>query len=215
MMSINDDTRSQETQDMRLPNLPRPLTRQELHVLDLLGQGYTNEDIAGALDIAVSTVSSHVQHILKKLQVRNRVEAVLYIRHYGAQMNPLRAAASASAVRQPKKSARRNSFNARDPLLFLSQLNHVNWRIAQQGAFDIDYFGVSGAVSLAFYDPSTQQLKVHLSICGPSADELNVEVDELLWKYILEVAELSFSSSNLSPSPSPKKQPAFQSDERS
>jgi DNA-binding CsgD family transcriptional regulator len=186
MMPASEDPRSQEMQDPAPGASIRPLTRQEIHVLDLLSQGYTNEDVARSLDIAVSTVSSHVQHILKKLRVRNRVEAVLYTRHYGILAEPPRAPRAVRTQRRTK-AAKSGSLRSRDPLLFLCQLNHVNQYIALSGPLHIDYNGVSGDISLVFYDAYTQRVKVHLEPAAPG--EMNIEVDEMLWRYILEAAE--------------------------
>lgn len=52
-----------------------PLTERELDVLDLLTSGKTNPEICAALDISMGTTKAHVQHILARLGVRNRVEA--------------------------------------------------------------------------------------------------------------------------------------------
>ena len=41
-----------------------------------MASGMTNKQIAEALFVAVSTVKSHVEHIFRKLAVRNRAEAV-------------------------------------------------------------------------------------------------------------------------------------------
>lgn len=51
------------------------LTPREEEVLDLLGKGFTNKEIADELYIGVGTVKSHVHSILKKLNVRDREEA--------------------------------------------------------------------------------------------------------------------------------------------
>ncbi|HEY1971191.1 MAG TPA: LuxR C-terminal-related transcriptional regulator [Pseudonocardia sp.] len=53
-----------------------PLTRRELDVVRLMGQGYTNAQIARRLVISEGTVKSHVKHILRKLDAANRAEAV-------------------------------------------------------------------------------------------------------------------------------------------
>lgn len=54
------------------------LTTREREVFRLLAQGSTNADIAANLSVAKSTVKSHVENILKKLELRNRLEAVIY-----------------------------------------------------------------------------------------------------------------------------------------
>jgi DNA-binding NarL/FixJ family response regulator len=52
------------------------LTRRELDVLSAIRRGSTNREIAVSLGIALSTVKRHVEHILKKLDARNRAQAV-------------------------------------------------------------------------------------------------------------------------------------------
>jgi PAS domain S-box-containing protein len=56
--------------------LLRSLTAREREVLDVLTEGATNAEIAAKLSIAHSTVQNHVSHILAKLKVRKRLEAV-------------------------------------------------------------------------------------------------------------------------------------------
>ncbi|HEU4450746.1 MAG TPA: LuxR C-terminal-related transcriptional regulator [Gaiellaceae bacterium] len=53
------------------------LSPRELEVLALLSQGMSNEEIARALYIARSTAKVHVRNILRKLGVRNRLQAVI------------------------------------------------------------------------------------------------------------------------------------------
>ena len=55
------------------------LTDRELEVLDLLGQNYTNTQIADTLVIQVGTVKNHVHSILSKLNVSSRREAAHYL----------------------------------------------------------------------------------------------------------------------------------------
>lgn len=52
------------------------LTRREYEVLELMAEGLTNPDIAARLTISRSTARAHVSHILSKLEVSNRAEAV-------------------------------------------------------------------------------------------------------------------------------------------
>jgi len=52
------------------------LTGRELQILEMLAQGSTNKQIAGALDISDNTVRHHVNKIMDKLQVSDRTEAV-------------------------------------------------------------------------------------------------------------------------------------------
>ncbi|MDX2428866.1 MAG: LuxR C-terminal-related transcriptional regulator [Xanthomonadales bacterium] len=52
------------------------LTARETEVLTLLHKGMTVAEIANALNICASTVRSHIQHILCKLNVKSRFEAV-------------------------------------------------------------------------------------------------------------------------------------------
>lgn len=52
------------------------LTKREREVMAELNRGRTNRDIASRLGVSVTTVNKHVQQVLKKLQVRNRGQAV-------------------------------------------------------------------------------------------------------------------------------------------
>ncbi len=54
------------------------LTRREKQVLGHLRQGLTNREIAYRLFISTNTVNKHVNQVLRKLHVRNRVEAAIH-----------------------------------------------------------------------------------------------------------------------------------------
>jgi len=55
------------------------LTSRELEVLELIGKGQTNQQIAEQLVIEVGTVKNHVHSILEKLNVSSRGEAAAYL----------------------------------------------------------------------------------------------------------------------------------------
>lgn len=58
--------------------LHEDLTEREMEILLLLAHGYTNQEIADELYIALKTVKSHVSNLLAKLEVHDRTQAVIY-----------------------------------------------------------------------------------------------------------------------------------------
>ncbi|MFF9187869.1 response regulator [Streptomyces rochei] len=64
---------SDDSPDPRLASL----TEREREILEVLGQGWTNTEIAERLHLAESTVKTHVGRILAKTGSRDRVQAVI------------------------------------------------------------------------------------------------------------------------------------------
>ncbi|WP_193166163.1 two-component system response regulator NarL [Microbulbifer hainanensis] len=55
------------------------LTSREYEILQLIADGLSNKLIARELDISDATVKVHVKHLLKKLSMRSRVEAAVWM----------------------------------------------------------------------------------------------------------------------------------------
>jgi ATP/maltotriose-dependent transcriptional regulator MalT len=79
ILSKSNDAALARASGVRLPRYSRSvsgLSPRELEVYDLIVQGRTNREISQILFIAESTTKVHVRHILEKLGVRSRVDAV-------------------------------------------------------------------------------------------------------------------------------------------
>ncbi len=60
------------------------LTNREYEIISLIAKGQSNKLIARELDISDGTVKVHVKHLLKKLNLRSRVEAAVWmVNHQG------------------------------------------------------------------------------------------------------------------------------------
>jgi len=53
------------------------LSDRELEVLQLVGQGMSNQEISTALTISESTVKTHINRIFSKLDVKDRTQAAI------------------------------------------------------------------------------------------------------------------------------------------
>lgn len=75
-------TKEQRQRYSGVPTLPENIgvsfTPREREVLRQLAFGLSNKDIAQALGISYETVKEHVQHILQKLKVNDRVKAAVW-----------------------------------------------------------------------------------------------------------------------------------------
>ena len=59
------------------------LTRRERAIMKMIAEGLTNKMIAKRLDIAETTVKVHVKNLLKKMNMRSRVEAAVWVVNHG------------------------------------------------------------------------------------------------------------------------------------
>lgn len=75
--------------DEATPSLvPVPdLTPREREVLDLIALGLSNSEIAARLTLELGTVKNHVHHILEKLNVSSRADAVAYLAAVEGNLN--------------------------------------------------------------------------------------------------------------------------------
>jgi DNA-binding NarL/FixJ family response regulator len=74
--------RTEAVRQRRRADLIHQLTDRELEVLALVGRGLDNRAIAEELYVSVTTVRSHVQHLLAKLGLRSRLRAAVLANQY-------------------------------------------------------------------------------------------------------------------------------------
>lgn len=67
----------------QVPELIRtsPLTQREWQVLGLIYSGYSNEQIAGELDVAATTIKTHIRNLYQKMGIAHRQDAVQQAQH--------------------------------------------------------------------------------------------------------------------------------------
>ncbi len=73
------------------------LTERESQVLVLVAEGLSNREIAAALFLSPETVKGYLSQALRKLQLRNRVQAAAYVHQSGAFTHRRRPATAALA----------------------------------------------------------------------------------------------------------------------
>jgi DNA-binding NarL/FixJ family response regulator len=59
------------------------MTRREREVIDLIGEGLSNKEIAQRLNIAAHTVKSHVRNVMEKLALHTRLQIAAFSRREG------------------------------------------------------------------------------------------------------------------------------------
>ena len=59
------------------------MTRREREVIELIGEGLSNKEIAARLNIAAHTVKSHVRNVMEKLALHTRLQIAAYVRRDG------------------------------------------------------------------------------------------------------------------------------------
>ena len=60
------------------PDLVFPLTERENEILRMVSTGLSNRDIGAVLFISEGTVKTHVEHVIHKLHVSDRVQAAVW-----------------------------------------------------------------------------------------------------------------------------------------
>lgn len=65
--------------EKKTSNIIDSLTSRELEILNLIAKGLSNKLIARELDISDGTVKVHVKHLLKKMNLKSRVEAAVWV----------------------------------------------------------------------------------------------------------------------------------------
>jgi DNA-binding NarL/FixJ family response regulator len=93
---VLDQFRELARMDQESDSVFSPLTPREVEILDCVARGNSNKEIAVFLGISDQTVKNHITSILRKLQVNDRTQAVIYaLRHGWIKLEGDEAAAAA------------------------------------------------------------------------------------------------------------------------
>ncbi|NMH67874.1 response regulator transcription factor [Bacillus sp. RO3] len=80
---VREMRRSQTSDPLAsVPDIVKELTERELEVLNQLGFGLNNKEIARELYISEGTVKNHVSNLISKLQLRDRTQAAIFAVRY-------------------------------------------------------------------------------------------------------------------------------------
>jgi DNA-binding NarL/FixJ family response regulator len=80
---VLDQFRELARMDHESESVFSPLTPREVEILDCVARGNSNKEIASLLGISDQTVKNHITSILRKLQVNDRTQAVIYALRHG------------------------------------------------------------------------------------------------------------------------------------
>ena len=69
----------EEIDNIDQETLKKDLTPREIEILKLISKGYSNKEIAQKLFLSEKTVKNHVYNIFKKLDVKDRTQAAIYM----------------------------------------------------------------------------------------------------------------------------------------
>jgi DNA-binding NarL/FixJ family response regulator len=81
--SHQTDERNRSRSPLENPALIEPLTNREIEVLRMLAEVSSNKAIGQRLFISPETVKRHLSTIYRKLDVRNRKQAIICAKSYG------------------------------------------------------------------------------------------------------------------------------------
>jgi DNA-binding NarL/FixJ family response regulator len=73
---VADPTQPDSLPPLPTEPLPKPLSEREQEILQLIAKGVSNNEAAQLLGLSKATIRTHLEHIYRKLEVTNRVEAV-------------------------------------------------------------------------------------------------------------------------------------------